>query len=738
MATVYSNEIAIDSSSSVRAAISYTETTSGGSITYSDIRIRIQYKGSLKDSSSSDPLKAKSNFLLRVGKVSSSVPSSVSSYSYKMYEYKSNATTTVSTQFTNFILFAQIAPKRDISSSSWAYEPASYTSSASYDQTAVPSLTISLGDALYFAIDYGDVLSAMGWMTAVSSTAMSATMQGAAGHQLITAHSPVTYTVSYNANGGTGTTSSQTKTYGQNLTLRSNGFTRTNYAFKCWNTDTSDPAASRYAESATYTGNAALALYAIWNPIISFNANGGSGAPANQTKTFNSQFSLASLAVPTRTGYTFANWNTAANGSGTSYASNGTIEASDNTAKTLYAQWTANVYEISFNANGGTNAPSSISKTYGQSVTLPTAKPTRVGHTFLGWSDSSSATSAQWLAGANFSEAITSDTTLYAVWRDDYESPSITTLRAYRCGFELTQDTAIDPDKTYYERSGSGTSEDPYVYTEVDEPDVSEISTYYELVDDDEAGYARVEATWSIDTTVDEGVTNTATMTGTITPEGQQAQSITFQSGYQGTSGNAVALIDGLDVDTQYTVTVTVTDIKGASAATSRTVLLLRAFYIFDFGSQGNAVGIGRAAPQSGMEVGYRATFDDEVNLYDELQFNGEQAFPTFKRSSWTPASDETTLPVLPCEVVDEGTSEAFWCDSDGVHRINHAGMTWGQLASRYTWGELAPEGSTPGGAHTYLPVVEVATTAEAEAISDIERPFLAYVTGNGGLYRVS
>ena len=323
----------------------------------------------------------------------------------------------------------------------------------------------------------------------------------------ITVPALASYSVTYNANGGSGTTASQTKYYGQNLTLRANGFTRTNYAFKCWNTNTSDPAASRYAASATYTGNAALALYAIWNPIISFNANGGSGAPSNQTKTFNTALTLTT-AKPTRTGYTFGTWNTASNGSGTSYASGGTVAASMNTATTLYAQWTANTYTISFNANGGVGAPSSIIKTYGQSVTLPTDKPTRIGHTFLGWALSSSAETAQWIAGANFSEAITANTTLYAVWRDDYESPSITTLRAYRCGFELTTDTAIDPDKTYYERSGSGTEQDPYIYTEVEEPDVSEISTYYELIDDDEAGYARVEATWSIDTSVDEGVVN--------------------------------------------------------------------------------------------------------------------------------------------------------------------------------------------------------------------------------------
>lgn len=47
--------------------------------------------------------------------------------------------------------------------------------------------------------------------------------------------------------------------------------------------------------------------------------------------------------------------------------------------------------------------------------------------------------------------------------------------------YALTEDTAIDPEKTYYTRSGSGTEQDPYVYTEVVNPDVQDIGTYYEL-----------------------------------------------------------------------------------------------------------------------------------------------------------------------------------------------------------------------------------------------------------------
>ena len=70
---------------------------------------------------------------------------------------------------------------------------------------------------------------------------------------------------------------------------------------------------------------------------ISYNANGGSGAPSNQTKDGGIDLTLSSTA-PTRSGYAFAGWNTQADGSGTHYASGATFTGNTNT--TLYAQWT--------------------------------------------------------------------------------------------------------------------------------------------------------------------------------------------------------------------------------------------------------------------------------------------------------------------------------------------------------------------------------------------------------------
>lgn len=69
---------------------------------------------------------------------------------------------------------------------------------------------------------------------------------------------------------------------------------------------------------------------------VSYNANGGSGAPSAQTKTYNVALTLSST-KPTRTGYSFVQWNTSSNGTGTNYASGASYTT--NAAVTLYAQW---------------------------------------------------------------------------------------------------------------------------------------------------------------------------------------------------------------------------------------------------------------------------------------------------------------------------------------------------------------------------------------------------------------
>lgn len=182
--------------------------------------------------------------------------------------------------------------------------------------------------------------------------------------------------------------------------------------FKNFNTDNGDSA------SKSISLNVSVPAWTSYT--IKYNANGGSGAPSSQTKWKNQALTLSST-KPTRTGYTFKNWNTAQGGGGTSYASGASYTA--NAAATLYAQWTANTYNVTYNANGGSGAPSSQIKTYGVTLTLSSTKPTRTGYNFKGWATTANATTATYASGASYTA--NAAITLYAVWELAYKKPSI-------------------------------------------------------------------------------------------------------------------------------------------------------------------------------------------------------------------------------------------------------------------------------------------------------------------------
>ena len=152
-----------------------------------------------------------------------------------------------------------------------------------------------------------------------------------------------TYTVSYNANGGTGGPSAQTKTYGVNLTLStltsSTTPTKTGYTFKNWNTR-ADGTGTSYEPGKLYSANEPVTLYAQWNIVkysITYNGNlsGATDVPGIAYKEYGKSITIAN--GPTKGGYKFLKWNTAADGKGTNYSAGATYSTDENL--TLYAQW---------------------------------------------------------------------------------------------------------------------------------------------------------------------------------------------------------------------------------------------------------------------------------------------------------------------------------------------------------------------------------------------------------------
>ena len=246
---------------------------------------------------------------------------------------------------------------------------------------------------------------------------------------------PSTYTISYNANGGSGAPGSQTKTHGTDLKLSSTKPTRSGYTFVNWNTK-SDGSGTNYASGAIYNTNANITLYAIWKTnssggdtttkyTVSYNANGGSGTPSNQTKTQGTNLVLSST-KPTRSGYTFVNWNTKGDGTGKSYAPGATYSTDANL--TLYAIWKTNAsggpitkkYTIKFDANGGTGTTKEVVCDYGSKCTLTGNAFTRDGYEFTGWNTKSDGNGVSYRDGAvvkDLSSVDGSIVTLYAKWK---------------------------------------------------------------------------------------------------------------------------------------------------------------------------------------------------------------------------------------------------------------------------------------------------------------------------------
>lgn len=309
----------------------------------------------------------------------------------------------------------------------------------------------------------------------------------------------------------------------------------------------------------TRSGSASMTLATKTSYTVAYGANGGSGTPGKQTKWYGETLTLSST-KPKRTGYTFSKWNTAAGGSGTSYLSGASYTA--NASATLHAQWTANKYTITLNANGGSGGTTSVTKTYGSSVTLPTAanSPKRTNYKFLGWAATSTAKSAQWAAGAKYSNNITSNKTLYAVWELAYIAPSITGFSVYRC-----------------DSTGSQS---------------------------DDGTYAKVSFSWKIDTSV---YSSNAMKSVTVAFNGASKYSSTAG----GTSGTVNKVVSGISTETTYSVVASVADTYASGTTTTKTGKVESASYTLDFASGGKGIGIGTVAPTNGLKIAMRTTVHD-------------------------------------------------------------------------------------------------------------------------------
>lgn len=235
----------------------------------------------------------------------------------------------------------------------------------------------------------------------------------------------ITYTVSYEANNGTGAPTSTTQIYLDAVTLSATLPTRAGYWFNGWTTEANGSGAGYVSGGALTMPAANVTLYAQWVADlyrVVYNANGGADSPADQVLATDSTVNVSST-VPTRVGYSFRYWTTTQNGTGSTYSNPAAGGAVDNfvmpaSNTTLFAQWQVQSFALSYDANDGAGAPSGGSTAFGATVTVSATVPTRVGHTFIGWNTAANGSGTSYIAGNTFAMPA-SAVTLHAQWSAD-------------------------------------------------------------------------------------------------------------------------------------------------------------------------------------------------------------------------------------------------------------------------------------------------------------------------------
>ena len=246
---------------------------------------------------------------------------------------------------------------------------------------------------------------------------------------------PVTYTVTYDGNTSTGGSvpvdGSSPYELGSTVTVLGNSgpLTKTGYTFAGWNT-LADGTGTAYSPTDTFPIINDTTLYAQWTPItytVTYNGNTNTGgsAPTDGSSPYipDSTVEVRGRGTLTKTGYTFAGWNTLANGTGTAYSPDDTFSIGENT--TLYAQWTSDTpttFTVTYLGNTNTSgvAPVDGSSPYsgGTTVTIlgNSGSPVlaKSGYQFAGWNTTADGTGTSYVGGNTFT--IAADTTLYAQW----------------------------------------------------------------------------------------------------------------------------------------------------------------------------------------------------------------------------------------------------------------------------------------------------------------------------------
>ena len=257
-----------------------------------------------------------------------------------------------------------------------------------------------------------------------------------------------TLSVSFESNGGSAVTSTTVRTDEQ-ITSAPVDPTRTGYTFAGW-FDNVGLTGSALSFPHTHSRTSDIYLYAKWTPninTVTFDANFSGGSTRTQSITSGVSTALTAN-VFTRTGYTFDGWSTNDDGTGTTYTN---LEVVGVTSSfTLYAKWSANTLNVTFNTNSGSAITTATTRT-GQQFTS-TATTTRAGYTFLGWFDNEALTGSA--ISFPYTHGRTANFTLYAKWDANTLDVTFNTNSGTAVTATTTRTTGVLPNTFTTTRAG--------------------------------------------------------------------------------------------------------------------------------------------------------------------------------------------------------------------------------------------------------------------------------------------
>ena len=274
--------------------------------------------------------------------------------------------------------------------------------------TQFQSLNFADTNALSFANPFTrSPYDFLGWSTDPAATSPDSGLTVTADVTVYAVWFLASYTISYDANDGSGFV--QTEQFNKGYTAALNEpkiSTRSGYSFSGWSTKSTATAADK-----TYTVSADATLYAVWkkNPAgsvtITYSANDGTADSVDATVVIGNTKALTRANTFTYVGHKFLGWSVDAN----TDTPDKTYTVS--TDATLFAVWGLNTYTITYSANDGSSNTATQTYLFGDTNVFDFANTfDRTGYTFAGWAADQNATEP------DTSFTVTGDSKVYAIW----------------------------------------------------------------------------------------------------------------------------------------------------------------------------------------------------------------------------------------------------------------------------------------------------------------------------------